>query len=166
MINILEILGIISGYKQKYDALKAEYDIKFGTPPELVIAETTGGWVRNQLNQYFPSMTHIPLDNVYQLTDQTSFLNVIIWDWIDKKEYLRDRFDCDKFSICFAAHCYEYFGIDQVGLIVDWGSQHAYNLVLFPTGKPMLLEPQTDSLFPISERDVWAYSLESGVILL
>lgn len=165
-INIFEILGIISGYKQRYDTLKAEYDIKFGTPPDLAITEATGGWVRGQLQQYFPAMTYIPLDNVYQLTDQNSFLNVVVWDWIDKKEYQREKFDCDKFSICFAAHCYEYIGIDQVGIIIDWSSAHAYNLVLFPTGKPMLFEPQSDSLFAISERDVQLYGLQNGVILL
>ncbi|MCJ7634428.1 hypothetical protein MUP77_18805 [Candidatus Bathyarchaeota archaeon] len=116
-------------------------------PPEITsVAERDTLWLQQCLIKLEPSIIRLPLDGKYRLTTQSNFLNIVAWDWVDSKKYLAEVFDCENFAITFKAHVDWYFGLNQVGVVIDYAAGHGYNLVVFPDGKVMLLEPQSDQL--------------------
>jgi len=135
-------------------------------PPEIsYIVEKDSAWVQECLFILEPSIIRLPLDGKYQLTNQSNFLNIVAWDWVDSKRYQSEIYDCENFAISFKAHVDWYFGLNQVGIIIDYKAGHGYNLVIFPDRKIMLLEPQNDHLF------VWPnlsslYVLKNAFVLL
>ena len=127
--------------------------------------EKNSTWVQQCLSKLEPSIIRLPLDGKYWLTNQSNFLNIVAWDWVDSKKYLVEVFDCENFAIAFKAHVDWYFGLNQVGIVIDYEAEHGYNLVIFPDGKVMLFEPQNDQLF------VWAnraaqYILKNAFVLI
>jgi len=135
-------------------------------PPEITfIEERDTIWIQQSLFNLEPSIVRLPLDGKYRLTNQNNFLNIVAWDWVDSKKYTTDIFDCENFAITFKAHVDWYFGLNQVGIVIDYEAGHGYNLVVFPDGKVMLLEPQNDNLF------VWPnlanmYILKNAFVLI
>ena len=106
------------------------------------------------------------LDGKYYMANESNMLNVIAWDWTEKKKFILDRYDCDDFAFTFKANVNRYYDLNQVGVVVDWSSRHAYNIILFPNRNIWLFEPQTDSFFFVSERKKFLYSLEDAVIII
>lgn len=135
-------------------------------PPELgIITQKDTAWLQTCLMKLEPSIVRLPLDGTYRLVSQRDFLNIVAWDWVDSRKYAAEIFDCENFAITFKAHVDWYFGLNQVGVVIDYQAGHGYNLVVFPDGKVMLLEPQNDNLF------VWAnlaslYVLKGAFVLL
>ena len=134
-------------------------------PPLLSLVEIkSASWIDDCLKDL--NAVSFIVDGTYWMTDQNNFLNIVYWDWVDTREYIVDRWDCDNYALAFKSRIEQYFGLNQVGLVLDWESRHAYNLVIFPDGIVMLFEPQQDSLFFISERNRKFYSLNEAVVLL
>ena len=52
----------------------------------------------------------MPLDGKYYLANQRDFLNIVAWDWTDAYQYVRDRWDCDKFALRFKSQVDRHFG--------------------------------------------------------
>jgi len=135
-------------------------------PPEIsYIVEKDSLWVQECLFMLEPSIIRLPLDGKYYLTNQSNFLNIIAWHWVDSREWVKDKFDCENFAITLKADVDWYFGLNQVGIVIDYKAGHGYNLVVFPDGKVMLLEPQNDRMF------VWPnlsslYVLKNAFVLL
>lgn len=137
-------------------------------PPAPIInniAQKDSIWIQQCLTKLEPSIVHLPLDGSYYLTNQSNFLNIVAWDWVDTKKYTAEIFDCENFAITFKAHVDWYFGLNQVGIVIDYEAGHGYNLVVFPDGKVMLFEPQNDQLF------IWAnraaqYVLKDAFVLI
>ena len=136
-------------------------------PPPVItsVQEADSAWVQQCLHKLDPTIVRLPLDLKYYLTNQTNFLNIVAWDWVDSKKYQRETFDCENFAIAFKSHVDWQFGLNQVGIVIDYAAGHGYNLVIFPDGRVMLLEPQNDQLF------VWAnraaqYVLKSAFVLI
>ena len=91
------------------------------------------------------------------------FDEVIQFDWTDKLQYFQEKFDCDDFAFVFQAMMKYVWGLNGVGVVIDWSSGHAYNIVLFPGGIYGIFEPQTDEWKKIGEK---GYTLENGIIIL
>ena len=136
------------------------------SPPPIisVVEERDDTWIVQCLEGL--KLIRFPLDGHYWLTDQNNFLNIVAWDWVDKKQYIVDRYDCENYAFSFKAHIDRFFGLNQVGIVLDYESGHGYNLVIFPSGNVMLYEPQSDSLFFIPERNKQLYALENATLLL
>lgn len=138
---------------------------KHPSPPKItVIKEKDSPWIDSCLAPL--KVVRLPLDGRYRLTDQANFLNIVAWDWIDLWHYLKDFFDCENYAIAFKAHVDEYFGLNQVGVVIDYKSMHAYNLVAFPDSNVMLLEPQNDNLFCWTDRSLIIYALTGAFVLI
>jgi hypothetical protein len=110
------------------------------------------------------------LDGTYYATDLTTLKKIIDWDWTDTRKYVNEIFDCDKFAIYFKARVSLDFGINAVGVVLDYSAGHAYNLVILkePDGRVQwyLFEPQRDALFSYDERDMEMYAMRDYYLLL
>ena len=129
-----------------------------------VVVERDAAWIHARLLPL--EVTWMQLDARYYLTNQTNFLNIVAWDWTDSHDYVRERFDCDKFAIMFKSRVNERFLLNQVGVVLDYTSGHAYNLIVYPDGNIMLLEPQSDSLFCWTKRIEMFYALKGAFVIL
>jgi hypothetical protein len=135
------------------------------SPPKIaVIKEKDSHWIDSCLAPL--KVVRLPLDGQYRLTDQNNFLNIVSWDWIDSRPYIKDVFDCENYAIAFKSRIDELFSLNQVGVVIDYKSMHGYNLVVFPDGNVMLLEPQTDNLFIWTNRSIILYALTGAFVLI
>jgi hypothetical protein len=134
-------------------------------PPKItVIKEKDTAWIDSCLAPL--KVVRLPLDGQYRLTDQNNFLNIVSWDWIDSRQYVKDVFDCENYAIAFKSRIDELFSLNQVGIVIDYKSMHGYNLVVFPDTNVMLLEPQTDELFIWTDRRLIFYALTGAYVLI
>lgn len=144
-------------------------------PPPLIdfVVEKDASWVEKQLEPL--GVIWLQLDTHYFMTNQTNFLNLIAWDWTNTYPHIRNRLDCDKrssmftkriHSLAFRSNINERFMLNQVGEVIDYGSGHAYNLVIFPDGNIMLLEAISDNLFCWTKRIKMFYPLSGAYLLL
>jgi hypothetical protein len=125
--------------------------------------------VINDLKSKGGMIAWLPLDGTYYATDLETFKKIIEWDWTDTRKYLVDTFDCDKFAMYFKARVSIDFGINAIGVILDYSSEHAYNLVIVKDSQGVrwyLYEPQTDKLFTYDQRDQSLYAMKQYVLLL
>jgi hypothetical protein len=102
------------------------------------------------------------LDVEYYTTDMDSLRRIIDWDWTDTRKYITDTFDCDKFAFYFKSRMAIDFGINAVGVILDYSAEHAYNLLIVKDSsvKWYLYEPQNDNTFTYDTRDKNMYRME------
>jgi hypothetical protein len=136
-------------------------------PPEVTsVEERDSLWVQQRLDSLEANIIRLPLDCKYKLTNQTNFLNVVAWDWVDSRKYLSEVFDCENFAIAFKSHVDWQFGLNQVGIVIDYAAGHGYNLAIFPDGKVMLFEPQNDSLFVWANAHAVLYVLKNAFVLI
>ena len=191
--GLLDFLGRISGYKQQYEQYRELYrdaasdliqcsqekaklakDIEqlkllvpHPSPPDVPYAiEKDSVWIQAALEDLDADIVRLPLDGKYVLTNKESFLDIIAWDWVDSWEWIKDRFDCENHAIAFKSHVDLYFGLNQVGVVLDYKAGHAYNLVIFPSGEVMLLEPQSDQLFYWEDAAAIVYVLKGSYVLI
>lgn len=186
-----DFLGNVSGYKQKYDnchtnfigclnklsTITADYNkalekitqleklVPRPDMPELTnIVEKDTAWVQNIISKMEADIVRLPLGVEFRLTDKTTFIDFIAWSWIDQAEYHK-FYRCGNFSIALKADA-DKWGVNQVGIVLDYVSGHAYNLVIFPDGKVMLLEPQSDNLFIWQEHAPQFYNLKGAFVVI
>ena len=193
MFNWRDFLGDLSGYKLKYERcstnfaecsvnlkdvgsrlIEAENTIRQlellvprPAPPMIdLIAQKDSTFIQQVLDSMKLGIIRLPLDGTYYMTNQSNFLNIIAWDWTDRIDYLKEKFDCENFAILFKAIVDLYFHLNQVGIVIDYKSGHGYNLVVYPDGNVMVLEPQSDGLYLWTKRVKDFYSLEGAVALI
>jgi hypothetical protein len=109
------------------------------------------------------------LDGNYYTVDMETFKKIVEWDWTDTRKYVLDRFDCDKFAIYFKARMAIDFGVNAVGVVLDYSAGHAYNLVILRDAqgvKWLLYEPQNDSIFTYEQRDKNLYAMQYYYLVL
>jgi hypothetical protein len=108
------------------------------------------------------------LDGEYYTTDIDSLNRIIDWDWTDTRKYITDTFDCDKFAFYFKSRMAIDFGINAVGVILDYSAGHAYNLLIVKDSsvKWYLYEPQNDNVFTYDTRDKNMYRMEYYFIVM
>lgn len=109
------------------------------------------------------------LDGNYYTVDMETFKKIVEWDWTDTRKYVLDRFDCDKFALYFKSRMAIDFGINAVGVILDYSAGHAYNLVILRDAQGVkwyLYEPQLDRIFSYDERDRRVYAMQYYYLVL
>lgn len=148
--------NVILQYKARYGELK---QIQI---PTYVVTDT---WIRNKVSTVCP-LSYVPSDARYKITDQNTFINTILADdWVHTLQYIPEYFDCDDFALTFKVVTAKLVFNITVALIYDWSAGHAYNMAIFPTGNLMLIEPQTATIFSLSQRNQSLYTLKEGMIL-
>lgn len=134
-------------------------------PPELDNwVERDSLWIQSVLMSMDAKIIRSPLGNEVRLVDKDTFMEFVAWSWVDSFEYHK-FFRCGNFAISFKAEA-DQWGVNQVGIVLDYVSSHAYNIVVFPDGKVMLLEPQSDSIFFHKEKLAKFYTLKGAVVII
>jgi len=133
--------------------------------PELTyLVEKDTAWVQSVISGYEATIIRLPLGVEFQLTNKSEFMDFVAWDWVDSFEYHK-FFRCGNFAISFKAHA-DQFGINQVGIVLDYDAGHAYNIVIFPDRGVMLLEPQNDQIWYWEDKDLPFYVLKGAVVII
>jgi len=171
-----ELAALEECANQRLDCLKKKHALELENeqlkllvprppPPKLdFVVEKDTAWVQSVLMKLGAQVIRLPLGAEFQLTDKDTFLDFIAWDWIDSFEYHK-FYRCGNFAVSFKASA-DQWGVNQVGIVLDYKSAHAYNIVVFPNGKVMLLEPQSDNLFYWQEHAPQFYPLEGAVVII
>ena len=141
--------------------------------PSVASTEQSGFFVRSSITQFGLNyankkgiaygMDIFALDNKYQVTSQKDMKKIIDWDWTDNKKYVAEKYDCDNFAFSFKAMVDRRFGVNNVGLVIDYSGGHVYNIIVFTDGSVRLFEPQSDRWARIGTSQ---YKFEEGKILI
>ena len=136
-------------------------------PPPVVttVVQRDYDWIRNVI-QGKTGLRWLPMDGTYYLTDQANFMQILEWDTTNLKKYIRDKYDCENYGFSLKANVDRYFHLNQVGFVLDYSGEHGYNCIIFPNGQLWLIEPQSDSLFFLTNRNKDVYPMNEGYILL
>ena len=151
--------------------LKAENEqlkllVPHPAPPKIDnIAQRDSAFIQSVLDGMKLNIQRLPLDQTYYLTNQSNFLNIVAWDWTDRTEYIREKYDCENFAFTFKAAIDFYFNINQVGMVIDYQAGHAYNIVIYPDGNAQIIEPQNDSLWFWRVRPN-VYDMRGAIVLI
>ena len=134
----------------------------------ILLSEDELRTVINDLYNKAPFQSWFRLDGNYYTTDLATFKKIISWDWTDTRKYVSDTFDCDKFAMYFKSRISIDYGINSVGIILDYSAVHAYNLVILKddTLRWLLYEPQNDSIFTFENRNTIYYAMKDYVLIL
>lgn len=103
------------------------------------------------------------LDGRYWTVDKNTFEAMVKAGWVWHRRYLTDRYDCDDFAVGFKARMAEVFGVNAVGIVVDYGAKHAYNMVILSDGTIEGFEPQAGLWCQLGSE---YYPCREGVMLL
>ena len=143
--------------------------LNFFELPEVSHTEQNMSFVRSSINAWKKDidtegkMEIMSLDSKYFLCDEKDMKSIIKWDWTDKKKYVKEKYDCDNFAFSFKAMVDRRFGVNNVGLFIDYSGGHAYNIIVFNDGSVRLFEPQTDRWARVGTGQ---YKFEEGKILI
>lgn len=118
-----------------------------GIPQAFVAGavEKAAAWVVNTL--YYPLLNQHGgqfrvLDGIYWLLPLDRFKAEILEPWRTMRYQVDgDRFDCDDFSLSFAAYS-RARGINAVSIVIASGAAHGFNIVALPDGRLLGIEPQ------------------------
>ena len=158
-------MSLIQKLNEAYCTL-AKLNPRPPAPEVSYVVKKDSIWVHECLFNLEPSIVRLSLDATYLLTDKDSFLDIVAWDWVDSWLWVKDKFDCENHAIAFKSHVDRYFGLNQVGIVIDYKAGHGYNLVVFPDGEVLLFEPQNDSLFMWDDIHAILYALKDAFVLI
>ena len=147
----------------------------FRLKKKIMPVKVTGTFIEESLQNYALNYSHFKtnseknmvryhLDSTYWTCTKKEFLKIVDYNNINERKYIGQRFDCDNFALSFKSQVSIDFGLNNVGLVIDYSGGHAYNIVIFSNGDVELFEPQNDS-FPIKNSSSM-YSFKGGIILL
>ncbi|RKU10818.1 hypothetical protein C6503_19220 [Candidatus Poribacteria bacterium] len=109
----------------------------------------------------------VPLDGRYWGASEAAWRGMLAYTGVDRKRYIKDRFDCDNFAVLFAGRVADKFGINGVGIVIDYSGGHAYCAILIVDENGNLsigiIEPQNDQFVLKTEG---MYSAKFGFIFL
>jgi len=107
-----------------------------------------------------------PIDGIFNTTTLEGFKKIIAWDTTNYKRWVLEYFDCDDFSMLFKVRVGLLFKVNAIAWVLDYSSQHAYNIIFPEDSDPLVYEPQTDELFTIEEARKRGYRLEEYTIVI
>jgi len=131
----------------------------------------SSNWVNLAFQENIPKWMNgvwrLPLDSKYKVPSLDDTCKIIAWDWVDKRKYWANWFDCENFSLAFKVNANMIFKLNHIGIVLDYSGAHGYNLFLTPDGRVFLYEPQTDEYWDIREHDYRnPYKLQNAYILV
>lgn len=85
-------------------------------------------------------------DPHFDLVSDKDMQTFVAWDKTNEKQWKKNIWDCDNFSLQFAASAQRYFAQRNINAAIGiiWTKIHAFNLSINPEFKVRLWEPQTD----------------------
>jgi len=89
-------------------------------------------------------------DGKYYTVSEERWREIIENDFVERKQYLVTRYDCEDYSRSFVARVIENYGLNACGIVWGWmteGAYHAWNFIYTSEGQLLWFEPQNDSLF-------------------
>lgn len=130
-----------------------------GKPSRITEAPRKGEWVEATLSQTFKGwqsgISRLPMDSVYWAPSRDGFETIrnergTQNSWLP---YTTDRFDCEDFASAFRTYATRDYGVNTVGIVVDWSADptHSYNIILLANDDVLLYEPQSDTTFSPDE---------------
>lgn len=126
-------------------------------------------WIKQRLEDSVSELRkdihYYPLDKYYWVTSEEDFMKVAKKDKTNMIEYVSEKFDCENFAMLFSARMSYKYHLNSVGIVIDYSSQHAYNIIVFRDGSVKLYEPQEELLIDI-DNDYDNYNLENGAVLI
>ena len=93
------------------------------------------------------------LDTKYRAVSLEVWRLIVAYNGVDREKYTSEFFDCDNFATCLAGDVAQRWGINGIGVVLDFSAAHAYNCALTVDTedrnalKIIVIEPQTDHLF-------------------
>lgn len=140
---------------------------------EVPRTEETGEFVRSALEASVPrwgkGVTRLPLDGTYYLTTEAAMRRVVSSDLTDWLTYSKGAYDCENYALALAGKFQEAYGVNGVGVVVDWSANpaHAYNVVVTVEGVVRFVEPQSDTWYKPEEFPVDdTHRLESARLII
>jgi hypothetical protein len=112
------------------------------TPPEGMLYRSTGTDASKVLDKYKLEDHWLRLDSLYRFPRWDYMQLLILWDWTDKKTYVAEWEDCDKFARIFQTHLIEFAKINGTMLVIDYSGSHSYNLLFDMKLKEGSTDPQ------------------------
>ena len=106
------------------------------------------------------------LDETYWGVSIETWQLILAYTGVDRKQYVKDSFDCDNFAIHLTDVSADKFEINGVGIVVDGSGGHAYcSLLVVEDGKLSIaiVEPQND-IFILKTEGM--YAAKFGFILM
>lgn len=136
--------------------------------PSIVLDDVlTGADVDKLLDRAIPRLgervRRVTLDSNYYLCNKQAMAMYLGWSAIDKLAWVRDRHDCDNFAIELFAEFGRLYRFQNIGIVVDWSSGHAYAFAMFADGEVWWIEPQSDERIKIGTPP---YKLENALIII
>lgn len=94
----------------------------------------------------------IPLDAKVVIPFSITDIKLLLEDWLKHRhEYIPEEFDCDDFAMCLKCFASYRYGINGIGVLIDYGMGHAYNIVPTPLLDIRIVEPQTGEVIDKTE---------------
>ena len=72
--------------------------------------------------------------------------------------------DCDDFARAFQVYVNDVFGVNSVGVVIDYKALHAYNVCVTEDGSVYFIEPQNNKYVELSKDGY--YILKKGIIIM
>ena len=149
---------LVNNLKHCLDFFKLP-DIEVDTADRNFIRASIEKWKKDY--DIYDTMKFMPLDGKYFICDEKAMKAIIDWDWTDNKKYVIDKYDCENFAFSFKAMVDKRFGLNNVGLVIDYSGSHAYNIIVFKNGSVKIFEPQSDRWAKAGTK---LYKFQSGYI--
>jgi hypothetical protein len=112
----------------------------------LTRVKADSNYIFNILNKVQPAATHIYIsDNEYWLCSKEDIAQFLMQDWTNKKDYVKEEYDCDDFSYRLTGQ-FSVKDWSGIALGIVWTDLHALNCLIDNTGKFYFIEPQSDKL--------------------
>ena len=160
MANLIDTLqGCLDFFKLP----DIQYEEQTGFEVRSSISTTMIGWKNSGEMPHTSKMEIKALDTKFWTCNEADWKKIIDWDWTDEKRYVTEQYDCDNFAFNFKARVARKFGVNSVGLVIDYSGGHAYNLIVFSDGTWKIFEPQNDRWPTIRTGQ---YKFEDGFILI
>jgi len=160
MANLIDTLqGCLDFFKLP----DIQYEEQTGFEVRSAISTTMIGWKNSGEMPHTAKMEIKALDTKFWTCNEADWKKIIDWDWTDEKRYVTEQYDCDNFAFNFKARVARKFGVNSVGLVIDYSGGHAYNLIVFSDGTWKIFEPQNDRWPTIRTGQ---YKFEDGFILI
>lgn len=105
------------------------------------------------------------LDRKFWATTQPYWDEIIEATEVDEVRYVAESSDCEDFAKALAGIVPLKFGVNAIGIMVDLGSVHAYNVIVVADGDRFIargLEPQSDRLVQLGQG---SYPASRGVVI-
>ena len=122
----------------------------FGLSPIKVSSTEITGIIKKA----FPSSSVSHLDNYYYLISADQWKKIIEIDWVDTKDWLKEKRDCDNFANAFCSNASMFYEVNSAGRVYgklyrgtqEFVGYHYWNVLITDKKEIYFLEPMNDKI--------------------